>query len=100
MKTLALLIALSMTGCASHPTTYEAAIGANISSHMPWTESGDGGFAGGTEVVRFSARNEMTKNTFVEYSHTSHLHRGWPVDSRSEDSLDAVWVGVRFGGKQ
>lgn len=93
-----LFFALLLSGCASN-TVYEVAVGANVTDRMPWSAGRTGGFDGPRDTFRFTARHEMGR-TFVAYSHISHLSAGWPVNDRSEDWLDHVEFGVRFGGGQ
>lgn len=74
----------------------EIALGANISKHMPWSQGEDGGFEGPIDTVRFSLRADYSNNTFVQYSHISHMSAGWPIDDREENWLDVVEFGVKF----
>lgn len=88
-------------GCASTPRelTAEIAVGANVTRYTPWSQGRDGGFAGPSDTVRFSVRYD-SGSRFCQASHTSHLSAGWPVNDASEDWLDVVECGVRFGGRK
>lgn len=77
--------------------TGEIALGVNVSPHMPWSIDGaDGGFDGPIDTVRFSLRASYGNNTFLQYSHISHLSTGWPVNDEQEDWLDIIEFGVKF----
>lgn len=99
-----LLTTLGLTGCSALPdtghTVYEAAVGANVTKNMPWSQHQDGGFAGPSDMVRLTVRHEFDR-AFVGYSHISHLSSGWPVNNeRTEDWLDMVEFGVRFDSRE
>lgn len=94
----ALILVGGLFGCAGQ-TVYEAAVGANVSSAMPWSNGSDGGFHP-SDTVRFTVRRE-DRRTFCGFSHISHISAGAPFNSKSEDWLDMVECGVRFtsGGR-
>lgn len=90
----AAIASLALAGCAG-TTTYEIAVGANVSRAMPWSDGRDGGFDGPRDTVRFTVRRDGQR-FFCGASHISHLSAGWPVNNAREDWLDVVECGVRF----
>jgi hypothetical protein len=98
MKATALLYAIVLASCSGCAVTvYEAAVGANVTKYMPWSEGRSGGFDGPTDVVRFTVRQESRDGRrFRGFSHISHLSAGWPVNGKSEDWLDMIECGYRF----
>lgn len=101
-KMFVLVALAALSGCASIPReiTGEVAVGANVSKMMPWSQSRDGGFAGPSDTVRFSVRYDMSDSSFCQASHVSHLSAGWPFNDKTEDWLDVVECGVRFGTRR
>lgn len=96
---VSLAIALfSSAGCTG-TTVYEAAVGYNATRLMPWSEHRDGGFAGPSDTVRFTVRQEsLDGKRFCGFTHISHLSAGWPFNDRHEDWLDVVECGLSFRG--
>lgn len=97
-----LLASLALAGCSTVPehTSFEIAVGANVTRHMPWSNGDSGGFDGPTDTVRFTVRHDISDRAFCAYNHISHLSDGWPVNSQPEDWLDNVECGVRFGKRR
>ena len=96
MKRLALCLILLTPTIQAAEYSGEIALGANISQYMPWSGGEQGGFEGPVDTARFSLRADFKNLTFVQYSHISHMSRGWPVDNQPEDWLDVVEFGVKF----
>jgi hypothetical protein len=90
-----LFFAVLLSGCASQ-TVYEAAVGANVTSSMPWSQGRSGGFAGPQDVAHFAVRTEYQNGVFVEWRHLSHFSAGAPFNDKPEDWVDSINVGYRF----
>ena len=97
-----LACSIAAAGCSSLPvgTSFEVAVGANVTKHMPWSGGRDGRFAGPTDTVRFTVRHDISDRAFCAYNHISHLSDGWPVNNQPEDWLDNVECGLRFGKRR
>jgi len=95
-KSLILLGFLFPSLALSADYSGEIALGVNVSQYMPWSiDNSNGGFDGPIDTVRFSLRSDFN-NTFIQYSHISHLSTGWPVNDNEEDWLDIIEFGVNF----
>lgn len=85
MKTLTTIIVLALlSGCAS--TTVEFMVGTKVH---------EGGFQGTGPVATGRLRYTINEEAFCEYEHVSFMLR----PSQSEDTLNQVGCGVRFGGE-
>lgn len=102
LKSSLLVASMVLAGCSAIPerTSFEVAVGANVTSRMPWSNGQSGGFDGPTDTVRFTVRYDVSDRSFCAYNHVSHLSAGWPVNDQPEDWLDTVECGLRFGKRR